>query len=413
MAVDERFAEEVRGFLSDKGCKGTKKVYNSKCRRWDGYIELVGNVDRFLEGMSKVEKQRFWVRFIIYLDGLGVKEHALKEHLAAVKDMLSTSAFNMDMDFADSTKCAFLKRVINASRYTEVEKAERDARACARASIPLPDDVALHLRKTLWEESGTSVVGLGKKSMWVAIAIMLLRGSRISNCAETDADHAIKVGNVTIYYSTSTLSVATYKGGDAWPEELTKESAFKVDLRFVSSKDSPETKPISVEKTEDKWAAMGVSTITEWLRIQSGYHDISDLVTTSYSFQPDPQCRQRNILKPTLLIPKKFNAAIKDGAEYFGLNRNHFSSRSFRKRMGTLVNEGRLSGIMADLIGGWSTGSQTRVKNYTVGSIKYVGIGDEEAISLDMARDMITSHGQRVTVQKRVSINAVPTTFGM
>ena len=90
--------------------------------------------------------------------------------------------------------------------------------------------MVLHLHRTLWEESGMSVKGLSLKGMWAAMVIMLIRGSRISNCVDTIADHAIKVESITIYYSTIALTTATYKGGDIWPEGLSMESAQRVDM---------------------------------------------------------------------------------------------------------------------------------------------------------------------------------------
>ena len=208
----------------------------------------------------------------MYLDGLGVKEHALKEHISAVKRILSYSSFNVNMDYADVSKCASLKRVIEASKYTTSERAERDERHFANACIPLPDDVVLHLHRTLWVESGMSVKGLSLKGMWVAMVIMLIRGSRISNCVDTIADHAITVESITIYYSTIALTTATYKGGDTWPVGLSMESAQRVDMRFLSAKDSPLTKPLCFQRYDDKWALMETIAINEWLRIQAPYN---------------------------------------------------------------------------------------------------------------------------------------------
>ena len=67
----------------------------------------------------------------------------MKEHISAVKRILSYSSFNVNMDYADVSKCAFLKRVIEASKYTTSERAERDERHCANACIPLLHDVVL------------------------------------------------------------------------------------------------------------------------------------------------------------------------------------------------------------------------------------------------------------------------------
>ena len=388
-------------------------------QRRQGRIEL-GESDE--AQFSRIVGQ-FWGRGVARARIRGTIRNLSDERRLIFSEVRTT--FNENMNYTDVSKCAFLIRVIESSKYTPVEKAERDERQCANACMPLPDDVVLHLHRTLWEESGMSVKGLSLKGMWVTMVIILIRGSRITNCVDTIADHAMKVESITIYYSTIALTIATYKGGDTWPEGLSMDSAQRVDMRFLSSKDSPMTKPLCFQRSDDKWALMGTIAITEWLRIQSPYNKKSDLVTTSFSWRPDTKFRQSHKLLPTMVQPAKINKAIKEAAQVYCLDGRHFSSRSFRKRIGTLVNEGRIIGPLADMIGGWTAGSQTRLNKYTEGSIRYVGIGDEEAISIGIARETMMSHGRDVSLPvmtniivaekvggKKVGINVVPTVLG-
>ena len=125
---EAQFSRIVGQFLGERGCKGTNKGYESKFKRWKDFNYFRGRTIFLLEGMSQEERKREWIRFIMYLDGLGVKEHALKKHISAVKRILSYSSFNVNMDYADVSKCQFLKRVIDSSRYTAIERAERDER---------------------------------------------------------------------------------------------------------------------------------------------------------------------------------------------------------------------------------------------------------------------------------------------
>ena len=118
---EAQFARIVEAYLGERGCKGTNKGYDSKFKRWKEFNIFRGRTTILLEGMSQDERKREWIRFIMYLDGLGVKEHALKEHISAVKCILSYSSFNVNMDYADVSKCAFLKRVIESSKYTAIK----------------------------------------------------------------------------------------------------------------------------------------------------------------------------------------------------------------------------------------------------------------------------------------------------
>ena len=74
-------------------------------------------------------------------------------------------------------------------------------------------------------------------------------------------------------------------------------------------------------------------------------------------------------------------------ANVAGLNPSHFSIKSLRKRLASMVQLDKITGDMADQVGGWKVGSRTRQKSYATGTVSYPGLGAGAGYTLNLLKE--------------------------
>ena len=381
----------VEEYFMDKGNGCTDNNYLLKFKRWKTFNLMRGRPDCLLDGLTDQEKTNEWILFVLYLDNVGIKEHYMKEHLSAVKNILGKSANNFDLNFADSSKSTLLKRVITLCLYTAEEQEERSLKRQQTQSMPIADEMIDYLHDVLWVRTDYSAFGLERKAAWVAMVIMLVKGSRISNCVKTASKHAVKCKNVVLVYMDGIVR-RTYTGGSRLPVGFAFDNTYEVQLTFQTSKTSKVPDTLTFRRTDDRWAEMGVLAITKWMEIQFEFTRANELLTTSFGFIQGRYKKGKQEFSTKYLQAKFVNEQIKLSAVEAGLNPSHFSSKSFRKRLASMVQLDKITGSMADLVGGWKAGSRTRQAHYATGSVAYPGLGVGAGYTLNLLKETMVQN---------------------
>ena len=137
---------------------------------------------------------------------------------------------------------------------------------------------------------------------------------------------------------------------------------------------------------------MGALAISEWMETQFEFTRANELLSTSFGFIQGRRKKGAQEFAKKVLQAKFVNEQIRLSAVESGLNPSHFSSKSFRKRLVSMVHLDKITGSMADLIGGWKAGSKTRQDSYATGSVAYPGLGVRAGYTLNLLKETMTQN---------------------
>jgi hypothetical protein len=366
-AITEEEEAILRKYLPKSVTAGTELGYRSGFDKWKEYLKSLpsgASNDLYLDGMrDDRERAKRVVLFMAYLYEVeGLRDEQINRAITCVSYYFSVQG--LPTGFLGSALIARGRKA--GVRTTEEARALEEKRT---ESMKLPAFIELiwQVRKMCWEGKGWSADDMDSKALWLANGLAFDSGPRISNVTLKDGknaeDHCIRAGHVafTIVDPVSG-KMSRVKGGPLLSSFLKRNdveySMVKAaDLVFLSSKTSKRVKSIVKEpKTiaRDTWMESTLlDDIIGWVHY-SGVQEEDELLTR--------YCRGSGSRK--VVIRKDVTDALKQAAEFFGLPKKHFSSKSCRSGFGTHAKANGMSSSEVNKRGGWTEGSVIPDKHY-------------------------------------------------
>ena len=373
--VTDELPQDLLVFLGENERVTTRRLYEYYLRKWADYRVIAGcpNDLYLVNSVSERNRVSIWCKFIVYLITIrGIKENALKQHLSGIRNRLASY---MDTTFSCSVKWAIIGKFIRAGRYTTEERVQRDLAKQAREKLPMPDVMLVWLHRVLWLETLWDWNGIYMKGTWLACVIMMIRGVRISSVCVTAAEHELLTTEVYLFIIINNQRVQYICGNGDWPIGALPKNVLSIELRNMTSKTTTEGNSISIERKVDIFSGWCVNVVSEW--IYYFWKCMIPCMPFAKMFRFEPRTK---ILRERHIRPSQINTAIKVAARAFSLPPDHFSSRSFRKRVAFAAGAGEVSWEYTNSLAGWSKGSVTGLNCYSHANVIYKPVVNQRTI---------------------------------